>query len=514
MSSVIDPFSSVQALSADLNSGRTSASGLVEMYLDRIAALNDTTKAFITVTRETALLEAAETGKRARQTPLSGIPFAAKDLFDVAGVATTAGSKVLSDNIATEDAAAISTLRAAGAISLGKLNLHEFAYGATGENPLYGTCPNPYDPSRLAGGSSSGSAAAVAAGLIPAALGTDTGGSVRAPAALCGLVGLKPTLGRVSTRGVIPYSWTLDHVGTVTRTVADAALLLGTLAGYDPENPSSANEPVDDYVAAADLNEGLNGLTIGVPRAFFFADCDPEILNATERTLSRLEAAGARLVEVTPPSMEHTRTVSLTIQMPEALSYHARYLEARGHLYGDDFRAGLAVGQSILAEHYIRAKRLLTEYRRQMDTLFETVDLLITPAAPTTAPKIGAVSVQCGNQQEPAGNAITRYTSFFNMTGHPAITVPSGLSAAALPLGVQLVARPFEEALLLKAAAKAESRLELPALSPALSAQVRPQQSSVFPDTDPHIASGKRYASPEVLAPTTSVEITGSDAPS
>ncbi len=263
-------------------------------------------------------------------------------------------------------------MKQAGAIFIGKNNLHEFAYGATGENTLHGTPPNPYDHSRLAGGSSSGSAAALGYGLCAAALGTDTGGSVRAPAALCGLVGFKPTFGRISTEGVIPYSWSLDHVGTLTRSAADTALLFNTLASK-VQTPAAAK---------------LEGLRIGIPENFFFERADTEILDSIDRLMNFLRSAGAKLMPVTMPSMEHSRTVSLTVQMPEALSYHNRYLEQRGDLYSQDFRAGLALGQCLLAEQYIRAKRFIESYRRDMDKVFDGIDLLLTPATPAIAPKI------------------------------------------------------------------------------------------------------------------------------
>jgi len=445
-------FAPVAELARMIASREISPLELTDHFLARADRLNSKCSAFIEVTSDDARGAAAAADATPPQGPLHGIPFASKDLIDVAGVKTTAGSQVLADNCAEADAHVIARLRAAGAISLGKLNLHEFAYGATGENRCYGTPVNAYDRTCLAGGSSSGSAAAVAFGLVPAALGTDTGGSVRAPASLCGLVGLKPTFGRISTRGVVPYSWTLDHVGIISRTVEDAALLLGVIAGHDPLDPNTAREPVPDYVAEIAADKRLDGLTIGVPRRFFFDHADEEILTSTEHVLRHLERMGAIVRDVELPSMEHARTVSLTIQMPEALSFHSRYLEDRGHLYSDDFRAGLALGQCILAEHYIRAKRMVTRYRQEVDETMSSVDLLITPTTPVTAPKIGEVNVAIDGGQEAVGNAITRFTTFFNMSGQPAITVPSGMHSSGLPMGVQLVARNFEESLLLRAA--------------------------------------------------------------
>jgi aspartyl-tRNA(Asn)/glutamyl-tRNA(Gln) amidotransferase subunit A len=457
-------FSSIGELSGMLASRKISAQELVSVFVDRIQKLDSQSHAFIEVTHNSAMEAAAHRDRHERLGHLDGIPFASKDLIDVANVRTTAGSRVLADNIAQHDATIISRMTAAGAISLGKLNLHEFAYGATGDNPLFGTCVNAYDHTRLAGGSSSGSAAAVAFGLVPAAFGTDTGGSVRVPAALSGLVGLKPTLGRISRYGVIPYCWTLDHVGIITRTVADAALLLGQVAGFDPEDPDSSQEPCDDYGAAVSDADRLAGMKVGVPRKFFFERADEEILSATEAVLQHLESRGASLVEVELPSMEHARTVSLTVQMPEALSFHSRYLADRGELYGEDFRAGLALGQCILAEHYVRAKRIVGLYRQQTNAVFEDVDILVTPTTPCIAPRLGATHAMIDGKKEAVGNAITRYTTFFNMTGHPAITMPSGMHSLGLPMGVQMIGKHFDEASILTVAAalSSEPQFKLP----------------------------------------------------
>ena len=429
-------FAGIGELSHALQSREVSALELVELYANRIEQLNDLSKAFISLDLEPARTRARAIDKSTDKTALAGIPYSCKDLFDVKGIATTGGSSVLSDNIATQDADSISRLNAAGAIFMGKNNLHEFAYGATGENLLYGTPPNPYDHTRLAGGSSSGSAAAVGFGLCTAALGTDTGGSVRAPAALCGLVGFKPTYGRVSTEGIIPYSWTLDHVGSITRNCDDAARLfkiLGQSVNFDKAIKT------------------VKGLRIGIPDSFFFDHIDAEIQRCIDQLINDLENNGAIIKSVAMPSMEYTRTVSLTIQMPEALSYHNRYLESRGDLYSQDFRAGLALGQCLLAEQYVRAKRFVETYRRDTESLFAEVDLLLTPATPSIAPAIGTVDVSIGDYVEPAGNAITRFTSFFNMTGHPAITFPCGMHSKKLPIAMQLIGRHYEDEFLLGA---------------------------------------------------------------
>ena len=431
-------FAAITSLSEKLANQEITALQLVELFSHRINRFNDESKAFISLDLEAA---ADRAGKTEYQTDLAlpGIPYACKDLFDVKDQITTAGSRVLADNRVTDDAVVIQRMNTAGGIYLGKNNLHEFAYGATGENTLYGTPPNPYDSSRLAGGSSSGSAAAVGYGLCAAALGTDTGGSVRAPAALCGLVGFKPTYGRISTEGVIPFSWTLDHVATITRTAADAATLFSIL--------KDAPSPVK-----SDKSSGLEGLNIGIPETFFYQRADTEILDSIDKLMTFLKASGAKLSQVAMPSMEHTRTVSLAVQMPEALSYHNRYLETRGDLYSEDFRAGLALGQCLLAEQYVRAKRFIETYRRDTDAVFKEVDILLTPATPAIAPKIGALEVTTDGVSEPAGNAITRYTSFFNMTGHPSITIPYGMHSKGLPIAAQLVGRHYEDEFLIAAA--------------------------------------------------------------
>ncbi len=462
-------FQSIVSIQRKLLSREVSAAELCELFLARVERHNARSKAFIEV-REAGAKAVATARDReitgGKGGPLAGIPYALKDLIDVKGLRTTAGSRVLHDNVAQEDAACVQALNRNGGVLLGKTNLHEFAYGATGENETYGTPVNAYDETRLACGSSSGSAAAVAYGLCPFALGTDTGGSVRVPAVLNGLVGLKPTLGRISTRGVIPYCWSFDHLGIISRTVADAAMVLEAVAGHDPLDPASVQQPVAPYSKAT--SREIAGLKVGVPDSFYFERADPEILAASERVLRYLEAAGATLKKVPMPSMAHCRTVSLAVQMPEALSYHSRYLEQRGDLYSRDFRAGLALGQCLLAEHYVRAKRSVELYRRQTSAIFDDVDVLVTPATPVIAPKRGTVKVKLGGVEEAVGNAVTRYTTFFNMTGHPAITLPVGLHSEGLPMGIQIVARHFDEETLLAAASLIEDddgfRIDLPSI--------------------------------------------------
>jgi aspartyl-tRNA(Asn)/glutamyl-tRNA(Gln) amidotransferase subunit A len=451
----------ITELATNLQSGNISPVDLVRTFMDQIEQENDNLNVYITVLRDQALAKAKEAENDIRKGnyhgPLHGIPYACKDLFLTRNVRTTGGSQVLADWVPQINAAAIERIEAAGGILLGKLNQHEFAYGATGENEHYGTVSNPWDTSRLAGGSSSGSAAAVAAGLAVYTLGTDTGGSIRAPAALCGVIGFKPTYGRISTYGVIPYCWSLDHVGILSRTVEDAAIVLQELAGHDPRDSYSANVPVPRY--SEGFQSAFQGLRIGVPRQFFFDRVDTEIATAVHETIRLCEQNDAELIEVDMPSMDKTRTVSLIIQLPEMLSYHSRYLSEKKHLYGADIRAGMALGQFVLAEHYVRAKRMVEKFRRELTVSFKKVDVIITPTCPIVAPKIGSVFIAHEEKKEAVGNAITRFTSFFNMTGNPAISIPCGTHSTGLPMGVQFVGRHFDEKTLLRAAHVLEQHL-------------------------------------------------------
>ena len=442
-------FGSLGDLSRAFRAARASPAERVDACLKRIDAVNETTKALITVAGDRARQEAREAeleiGRGARRGPLHGVPYVCKDMFLTRGLRTTGGSRVLEDWVPERDALVVERLRAAGAVLLGKANQHEFAYGATGRNDRFGTVCNPFDETRLAGGSSSGSAAAVASGLADFALGTDTGGSVRVPACLCGVVGLKPTYGLVPTDGVIPYCWSLDHVGIISRTVPDAALVLDALAA-----PPAWNTARDPF-----------GLSIGVPRRFFFDDVDPEIEAAVRRALDTFRSLGLEIVDIDMPPMEETRTVSLLLQLPEMLSYHSRYLPEKMALYGEDVRSGMAAGQFILAEHYVRARRMKERYKRRMADVFREVDLIVTPTCPVVAPKIDAITLAVGRREEPVGNAITRFTSFFNVVELPALSLPCGVHSTGLPMGIQLVGRPREEQTLLCAARRLEETMDL-----------------------------------------------------
>ncbi len=438
---------------------------LTEACLSRIEALDGRINAFITVTAGAAL-EAARAAEKeiARgqyRGPMHGVPIALKDLFDVAGVRTTAGSKILADNVAREDCTTVARLKAAGAILLGKLNMHEFAFGATGVNPHYGPCRNPWDPDRITGGSSSGSGAAVAAAECLAALGTDTGGSIRIPASLCGVVGLKPTFGRVSQRGIIPLSWSLDHVGPLTSTVEDAAIVLQAIAGYDAADPSSAAEPVPDY--ASTLREGISGLRIGIPKEFFFENVDPEIETAVRKAISVLEAQGAILEEVSLPHIEEIPAAVAAIMLPEALAYHQRWMEKRPADYGEDVRYRLELARGYSAVTHVQARRLRETAREEWrQGVFSRADILATPTTAIPAPAIEDSSLQTTLN-------LIRLTNPFNFLGLPAISIPCGFTASGLPIGLQLAGRWWDEAAVLRAAHAYQQATEWAQRRPQLS---------------------------------------------
>ena len=429
---------------------------LAQACVERIHEREDRLNAFITVAGDEAVrgakAAADEIAGGKNRGPLHGIPVALKDIFAVAGVGLTAGSKILAENVASEDAESTTRLRSAGAIIPGKLNLHEFAFGATGVNPHFGPARNPWDTERITGGSSSGSAAAVAGGECPAALGTDTGGSIRIPASLCGIVGLKPTYGRVSKRGVLPLSWSLDHVGPMTRSVEDAAIVLQVVAGFDPQDGSSVDEPVPDYVRS--LEDGVRGLRIGLPKLFFFENVDPEVEAAVRSAVALLEEMGAEVRDVDAPFISDIPGAVTAIMLPEALAYHQKWMAERPDDYGDDVRYRLELGSAYLAVHYVQAQRLrqlsIESWRKEV---FSKVDLIATPTTPITAPHIEGGDLQ-------TTFSLIRFTNPLNFLGVPAISVPCGFTEEGLPVGLQLAGQWWAEETLLRAAHAYEQATE------------------------------------------------------
>ena len=429
---------------------------VVRAHLERITALDGSLGAFITVTADAALAAAgeAEAAVSAGRPlgPLHGVPLGLKDLYDTAGVRTTGGSKILAQRVPSADATVVRRLREAGMIVLGKLNMVEFAYGPEGLNSHYGHARNPWDPRthRMAGGSSSGSGVSVAAGLAPAALGSDTGGSIRIPCSLCGLTGLKPTYGRVSRAGVLPLSWSMDHVGPMTRNAADCALVLGAMAGYDAADPTSSVLPVPDYTAA--LTGDVRGLRVGLLRSFFLEAATPEVRVAVEAAARTLEKAGALVDEVALPSVRAASAGSLAVVATEALTYHAAWLRARASEYDPEVRTRLMLGAFVSGVHYVRGQQARALIRREVDDALARHDVLLAPATPIPAPGIEERQTSLGDGPSDIRSALIRLTRPFNFSGHPACSAPCGFTAGGLPIGMQIVGRPFDEATVLRVA--------------------------------------------------------------
>ena len=439
---------SIRQVSELLRAGSVSPVELTEDCLARIKKLNPRLNAFITVTGELARAQARQAEAEIRRGdwrgPLHGVPLALKDLIDTDGVRTTAASSLFRDRIPAEDAEVVRRLKAAGAVLLGKQNLHEFAYGASSMVSYFGEVRNAWNPEYIAGGSSGGSATAVAAGLGYAAIGTDTAGSVREPAALCGVVGLKPTYGRVSARGVIPLSTSLDHVGPIARTVADAALILQAIAGFDASNKASVDVPVDDYVAP--FGKKLKPLRIGVPRKFFFEDLDPDVASATSHALSGLAMLGAELHD-----LELSVPTDRTLQTAEAFAYHAEFVARISELYQPETLRRIRTGANVSPATLRACRRELESVRSDIAATFADVDLLVTPTTPVPAPLIAELK-QNPDLLRPRELLLLRNTRPINIWGLPAISIPCGFTPAGLPIGLQIVGPHWGEAKVLQLA--------------------------------------------------------------
>jgi aspartyl-tRNA(Asn)/glutamyl-tRNA(Gln) amidotransferase subunit A len=374
--------------------------------------------------------------------PLLGIPLAVKDLIDVAGIKTTAGSKFFSDRLPAEDAEVIRRIKLSGGCLLGKTNTHEIALGVTGVNPHYGAVKNPWNREHISGGSSSGSAVAVASGMCLAALGTDTGGSIRIPASLCGIVGLKPTRGRISTRGVMPLSWNLDHVGVLTRSVADAAVLLGVLAGYDTRDPYSQDIPGDDYLS--EVEAGVRDVRIAIAVGDYIDASVVPVLAGVQDAGKVLKELGARVEQVDLSWVSDLAAANSRITQADAAAFHQERMQQHPDWFGEDVRQRLEMGAALPVADYIRVRQLQAEGRRRFELFFQEFDLLVLPTTPIPAPLIaGTGAVEAARQ-------LTRFTSPFNLVGLPALSIPCGW-VGGLPFGVQLVARPWDEAGLIRA---------------------------------------------------------------
>ena len=445
-------YKSIGELAPGIASGELSPRDLVQASLDRISQLDSSLNAFLDVWEEESLSSAIIAEKEIASGrylgPLHGIPVGIKDLIDVQGTPTTGGSKVLSRNIAGSDATVTAKLKAAGAILIGKLNLVEFAFGTTGVNPTTGDVKNPWNTTRITAGSSSGSAAAVASGMIPAALGTDTGGSVRMPAAFCGIAGLKPTYGRVSRAGVLDLSWSMDHVGPMTRTSQDCALMMNVLAGHDSRDPASSSNPVNDFTS--EIGKGLDGLKIGIPSHYFFDEfVDSEVLVSVCSAVNLLEANGAEVLELSMPWVGKGRPINFGLLLPEAVSIHEKMIAEHADLYTPAVRARVQSGFNVAAIDYVRAQRARQWFNHQMAESMSNVDILITPTVPIQAPTIGECTPSPGNPG--AGSELPMFTGVFDVTGQPSHSIPCGFTAAGMPIGMMITGHPFDESTVLRA---------------------------------------------------------------
>ncbi len=444
---------------------------LVDACLRRIEAVDDKLNSYISVYAE----EARQVGQAAeamisaghRLGPLHGVPIALKDNIGLAGHVTTAGSKILADWRPDEDATVAERLKGSGAVILGKTNMHEFAWGGTSANPHYGFVRNPWNTDRFPAGSSGGSGAAVAARTCYAALGTDTGGSIRLPAAINGIAGIRPTIGRVSNAGVIPLAWSMDTVGPMARTVEDCALMFNSIAGHDPRDSATANVPIVDYTG--DLARGVRGLRIGVIPDYFFHHLQAPVHHAVQAALETLTDLGATVLEVAAEHIHGNISAQLTVESCEPSTYHQGWLRERPQDYGDDVRLLLEIGELHLATHYLQAQRYRSVLRSEFLDAFKSVDVFVCPTLPFTATRIGEtlVEVETGVEEDMLA-AIMQFTGVPSLTGLPSLNVPCGFDADGLPIGMQVIGRPFDESTLFRVGATFQRETDFHLRSPSL----------------------------------------------
>ena len=447
-------YLSAWELSGLIRSREISPVEVINACLSRIEETEPTLNSFITLlpdqAREAAHRAENEIARGNYRGPLHGIPVGLKDLFNTAGVKTTSGTRIYDDFVPAEDCTVATKFGQAGAILLGKLNMHPLAFGPTGENGDYGHMHNPWNPERITGGSSGGSGSAAAAGQCTITMGSDTGGSVRIPAALCGIVGLKPTYGRVSRAGLTPLSWCLDHPGPMVRTVEDAALTMNVIAGHDPRDHATQDVPVPDYTTA--LTGDIRGLRIGVVKEYFETEIDPAVVALTQQAIAVLGELGAEIVEVSLPLYEYAQPISNAILSAEATAAHHDILLSDGDKLYPQVRERLEEGLFISAAEYLRAQQARQVFCQQVAGLLENVDLLAGPVEPVTAPQILERRIEIGGEALPAVPMLTKYTRVYNITGSPAISVPCGFAPDGLPAGLHLAGRNFDELTVLRAA--------------------------------------------------------------
>jgi aspartyl-tRNA(Asn)/glutamyl-tRNA(Gln) amidotransferase subunit A len=472
----------ISVLAPRLRLRQISPVELTDAYLSRIERVDPRLNTYIRVlpdqARQAAKEAEAEIVRGAWRGPLHGVPLGIKDLFDVAGVPTTMGSKILRDNVASTDATVVSRLKAAGAIILGKQNLHEFAFGITSENPHFGVVRNPWDVTRVPGGSSGGTAAAVASGLCAAGMGSDTGASIRTPASFCGIVGLKPTYGRVSRAGALPLAWSLDHAGPLARSVADCALVLQAISGADPRDPASSAEPVPDFSSL--LEQDLRGLRLGIPREYFFDILEPDVERLVDEAIATLERLGAQVEEVSLPHVAHAQVAGNVIMSSEAAAWHAVWLRERPDDYGADVLQRIRGGLLVHATEYLHSQQMRTLIQQDFAQVFEHVAAVVAPTVPLVAPVLGRTLEPGGPLNLAPRSVANRLTIPCNLTGMPAISVPCGFSEG-LPVGLQIMGPAFAEPMVLQIAAAYERgtdwRRQRPMLQAAAASAAEPSST-------------------------------------
>ncbi len=444
----------IYEISRRIRSGEISPVKLTEETLKEIERVNPSLNAFITILHSQALKDAEPAERLISEGkyigPLQGIPIAVKDNIFIENVRCTAGSKILENQVASYDATVIGKIKAAGSVIIGTANLHEFASGVTSNNPFYGAVRNPWDLERIPGGSSGGSAASVAAGLAFAALGTDTSGSVRIPAALCGVVGLKPTFGRISKYGVIPLSSSLDHVGVITRSVMDAAFVLQTISGYDEHDPTTVKADVPDY--SISLEDTVSGMRVGVVSEYFQDILSDEVREAFDKFVDRLSSLGAVPEEITLDGFNRVESIWSTIRFSEASAFLSEWMKSRPSDIGADVLEKLKFGLSYSAVEYIKSLELMESMRKGFQQTLRGVDVIVTPATPIVAPKMDEKEIEIGEKEYNVYSILTRLAFPFNVSGVPAIVVPIGVSRDGLPIAAQIVGGPFREDLILRLA--------------------------------------------------------------
>ena len=437
----------LREIAKKIRSGETSPSEIVRLLLEQIRRTDGKIQAYVTVCEESSLklAEAAELQLKAGHDlgVLHGIPVSIKDLYETEGIRTTCGSRLMQDYVPKKDSTVVARLKSKGAIVLGKLNTHEFALGAVSP-----PTKNPWDLGRIPGGSSGGSAAALAMGSAIGTTGSDTGGSIRIPASFCGVVGLKPTYGRVSRAGVFPESWSLDHAGPIAKRVEDAALLLRIMAGRDELDPTSSDLPVPDYVQELETN--IAGLRVGVPTNHFFEHCDCEIAKTVNAAVEVLEGLGCTKVEFEFPNISEIMAAYTTIDLCEASAYHEREIEQRAADFQPDVRLLLEQGLLIPASYYIQAQRVRAMLFAKVMSLFDHLDVIVTPSEPIVAPQVSQTMVRINDYEESVDSAVVRYLAPFNLIGLPALSIPCGFSSRGLPIGMQIVGRVYDESTILR----------------------------------------------------------------